>query len=85
MLTAFIVIREEKHIDPKYWVCLVRRDALKIARDVTDYWIDHYQPEPEYVDTKLYADQIFNYNCDGAFHVSVESLEIREAGETEPD
>jgi len=41
MKDGFIVVRKEKHLDDKYWVCEDKIDALRIASDVTDYWMDN--------------------------------------------
>jgi len=36
MKDAWIVVREEKHLDDKFWICLHREDALRIAKEVTE-------------------------------------------------
>jgi hypothetical protein len=78
MINAWIVIREENCIDAKYWVCLNKDDALKIAKDVTEYWKD----ESDEVDTELYEDMIYNYSAEDSFSVIVQPQQIREPGET---
>jgi hypothetical protein len=85
MLNGFIVVREESHIEPKYWVCLTLEDAMEIARAVTDYWINQYSPYSPYttfIDTKCYENQLFNYNAEELFRVFVQPQQIREPGET---
>lgn len=79
MIEAWIVSREEKHIDDRFWVCLTKADALKIAADVTAYWKNAY--EPEEVDETLYEDQVFHFDADDAFRVVVQPQQIREPGE----
>jgi hypothetical protein len=78
MINAWIVVRDENHIDAKYWVCLNKDDALKIAKDVTEYWKD----ESDEVDTELYEDMIYNYSAEDSFSVIVQPQQIREPGET---
>ncbi len=79
MKNAWIVIRYEKHIDDRFWVCLQKDDALKIAADVTAYWKTKY--EPEEVDETLYEDQIFHFDAEDMFRVVVQPQEVRETGE----
>ena len=43
MNQAYLIVREERHIDPKYWVCTTLEDAMTIARDVTAWWIGTYR------------------------------------------
>lgn len=84
MINAFIVLREEKHVDIKTWVCLAREDALKIARDVTDYWVEKYGvdlADKDGYDTTLYGDQLFHFQAE-EFYVWVIPQDIREPGET---
>jgi hypothetical protein len=83
MIDGWIVVREEKHIDMKFWVCLNKDDALKIANDVTNYWKEKYDPNPEDVDTELYESLIFNFNADDMFWVYVQPQKINEIGEAE--
>jgi hypothetical protein len=47
MIEAYLVVREEKHIDDKHWVCLSREDALRIARDVVAHWSKRYNGHGE--------------------------------------
>ena len=67
---AYIVIRKEKHIADKFWVCEEKADALKIAGDVADYWMNEYQPEE--TDRTNYGDLLFHCHAEDAFRVSVE-------------
>jgi hypothetical protein len=85
MLTAWIVVREEKHVDPKFWVCLEKEDALKIANDVHNYWQEEYgftYDDCEEIETE---DGIFLRWYDDSFSVYVEEIKVREPGEIEPD
>ena len=79
MQQAWIVVREERHIDPRFWVCLERDDALRIASDVTAYWMQQY--EPEEVNRQMYENQIFHCQAEDAFRVYVEPQNILSAGE----
>lgn len=79
MQQAWIVVREEKHIDTKFWVCLERDDALRIAEAVTDYWVKRYKPSTVYV--ALYDNQIFHCQDEENFRVYVVPQNILSAGE----
>ena len=85
MISAWIVVREEKHIDDKYWICLDRDDALLIARNVIDYWKEEYDvnDEDDEVDRECYGAQVLHYDVEDAFRVFVEPVVIRSNGETE--
>lgn len=85
MLTGWLVIREEKHVDPRYWVCIDKEDALKIASGVAHYWWTKYGPDPDEVDTNLYADQIFNIDVEECYRIQVFPQRIRELGETDQE
>lgn len=87
MKTAWIVVREEKHIDPKFWVCTEQADALKIATDVTNYWRQEYAAainEGYECSEELHELQVFNFDVEDLFRVYVEPVDFREAGETAP-
>ena len=71
MLEAWIVVRKEHHIDDKYWICMVREDAIEIAKEVSAYWVKEYEPEPVDIYTELLVDQIFCTDVDEAFTVDV--------------
>ena len=81
MIDAWIVTREEKHVDDCYWVCLQKDDALKIAADVTNYWRAQYEPEADSIDETLYEDQLFHFDAEDCFRVTVQPQAIREPGE----
>jgi hypothetical protein len=81
MIEAWIVVREEKHVDDKFWVCIDREDTLKIAKDVTEYWKTQYDPQLDEIDETCYGNTIFNYNAEGMFWVYVRPQQIRERGE----
>jgi hypothetical protein len=82
MISAWIVVREERHLDDKFWVCLELDDAIKIANDVTSYWIEKYQPDADLIDDALYENQKFHYDAEDMFRVMVMPQTIRESGET---
>ncbi len=82
MINAWIVIREEKHSDDKFWVCLNREDALTIARDVRDYWKEFYKPRPDEIDEELYGNGLFHFSAKDLFRIYVEPQNIREEGES---
>jgi hypothetical protein len=84
MKQGWIVVREEKHVDPKFWVCTDKADALAIAADVTAYWREKNQPDPENVDEELYEDMAFHYDAEDCFRVYVQPQDIRDPGETAP-
>ena len=79
MISAWIVVRQEKHIDDRFWVCLSSDDALRIATDVTAYWKSHYLINE--ADETLYEDQIYHFDAEDSFHVYVQPQKIREVGE----
>lgn len=81
MINAWIVVREERHVEDKYWVCLVQEDAIAIATDVTKYWLK--ECEPEHVDTTCYGNRIFSCSVEDAFSVYVMPQDIRDRGETD--
>ncbi len=85
MIDGFIVVREERHIDDKHWVCHELDDALKIANDVCDYWKNQYEvgSGDGCVDETLYEGLLFHFSAEEAFRVHVEPVEIRAAGENE--
>lgn len=84
MIPAWLVVRKERHVDDRFWVCLSREDALIIARDVAAYWRAYYEPSPEDLDTNLYETLIFNENadCSDRYWVYAMPIMAREAGET---
>jgi len=92
MISAWIVVREEKHVDDRFWVCLNKDDALQIARDVTAYCMGLYSEDERMkldVDEELYGDSeaerlVFNCTVDDGFSVYVQPQQIREPGEVAP-
>jgi len=82
MIEAWIVVREEKHIADKFWVCLNKKDAIAIANDVTAYWKEQHPPRHGSVDRTCYDDQIFHYDQEEGFRVYVVPVTIRGNGET---
>lgn len=83
MINAYIIVREQKNIDNKYIVCLEKDDALKIANEMTDYWLAYYfkNIELDDVDFELYGDSIYSVSYEELFSVDVMPQEIKEAGE----
>ena len=80
MIPGWIVIREEPHVEDRFWICLKKEDALAIADDVIQYW--EGQSEPEGVDVTLYrADQVLRFHAYGRFCVTVLAQSVREAEE----
>jgi len=84
VISGWIVVREEKHIDDRFWVCQFREDAPRIAADVARYWraeygIDYHRKSD--VDETCYGDQIFHYGVEDCFRVYVQPQPILEAGE----
>ena len=84
MIDAWLVVREEKHVDMKFWVCLNRDDAIKIAQDVTIYWVEKYRNLNPEVDAVCLDDRIYSFNAEDCFHVYVDPVKIREEGEHDP-
>ena len=83
MIDAWLVVREEKHIDDRHWVCLDKEDALIIAGDVTDYWIDQYKDSNGEVDDVPCEGQIFRHDQEDSFYVYVIPTTIRGKGENQ--
>ena len=84
MKGGFIVVRKEKHIDDKYWVCETIHDALRIAQDVTGYWKNEYGCDKDQdvdVDETLYENLLFHYSAEDMFSIIVQPQHIREKGE----
>jgi hypothetical protein len=85
MKAAFIVVREERHIDPKYWVCIDKDDAINIASAVGEYWSRKYCPDEVDIDRTLYEDLIFNVYVEDAYRIFVKPITIRDTGESGQD
>ncbi len=86
MTNAWIVVREEKHVDDRYWVCLDQEDALAIARDVTKYWLRHYDiHDSDGTDEICYGDMIFHHGEEELFDVFVEPVQVRSPGERQQE
>lgn len=79
MTDAWLVVREEKHLDPKFWVCLDRGDALRIAGDVTEYWKEQYRSGE--ADETCYGEQVYHFHAEDRFSVRVEPVMVRDPGE----
>lgn len=84
MIEAWLVVRKEKHVDDKYWVCFEREDALAIAKDVAAYWKKNYKLEDGDVNTKLFSNLVFQEaGYEGELYtVTVEPILLRQKGET---
>ena len=83
MREAWIVVRSEKHLDDKYWVCSTKDDALCIAHDVTAYWRSQYSRPDCDVDEELHRNLVYHYDMEDCFRVHVEPVSIHEPGEIE--
>ena len=68
MINAWIVVRSQKDIGNRHWVCLKKEDA---RRDVADYWISQYEVNDEDLWTELYCEHIFMCCEEGLFTVKV--------------
>ena len=86
---GWIVAREEKHVDAKFWVCTDRADALKIAEDVSKYWIENYGLDESELDREIFEGdesapaRIWQCVGEDAFYVYVQAQQIRARGDTE--
>ena len=74
IIQGYILIREERHIDPKFWVSESLEQLLEIANEVRDYWIKEY--EPEEIDDQLYGDNLYFCSADDAFTIYIQPQEI---------
>lgn len=81
MKNAFIVVRDETRIDRRYWVCISKDDAFRIALDVVEYWKGKYPwwNEEFYSDTN--EERLFEFLVPDAFSVTVHPITINEPGE----
>jgi hypothetical protein len=78
MIDAWVVIRQERHQEDRYWVCLQKADALKIATELVVYWREKYLPEQEVIDEELYGDQVFHFSAEDCFRVVAKPIFVRE-------
>ncbi len=87
MIDAWIVVRKERHIDDKYWVCHNEEDALMIAMEVTGYWIKEKSLEEEELDRQVCSSGLIFSVMDeeGEFSVTVNPQTIRCEGETKKE
>lgn len=69
IINGFIVVRKESHIDDKYWVFDNAEEALKVAEDVSNYWLKEYGDGE--IDRTLYEGMLFNLDMDDSFSVTV--------------
>jgi hypothetical protein len=76
---AWIVVRSEKHLDDKFWICVDRADALAIAEDVIAYWRQQYTHGA--IDETCYENQIRHVDAEDGFRVYVVPVNVREPGE----
>lgn len=82
MINAYIVVRKQKNVDNKYIVCLNKEDALKIALEISNYWIEFYRDlEKDDIDYNCYGRSIYNCYTAELFSVDVMPQEIKESGE----
>lgn len=85
MIDSWIVVRSERHVDDRYWVCLALKDALLIAKTVTAYWVEANGMKDQDIDQELYEDQIYRFDVDDGFRVLVYPQKIRQVGESNLD
>lgn len=84
MKAVYLIVRKEKHIDDKYWLCKVKKDALTIAEEVADFWLSHYTEENNEIVTEPVSDQIFyRGTANEGFEVFVKPINLRESGQTD--
>lgn len=81
MTPAYIVIREQRSIDTRYWICIELSDAIKIAEGVSAYWLAEYEPDDDDIDRENYGNLLYHCDVEDSFRVSVEPIDIRAAGE----
>lgn len=87
-IPGWIVVREERHIDDKFWVCLTREDAVRVAAAVAQEWRDQcgVVPGAPGLDETCYGDQVFHCDVEDCFRVYAQPQSILEAGEAhEPE
>jgi hypothetical protein len=82
MIKSWLVVRKEKHVDDKYWVCLQKDDALAIAGDVSAYWQKQYPLRAS--DTECFGNMTFRCAREECFDVTVFPINVRESGEIQP-
>ena len=81
MRDGYIVVREEKHLEPKFWVCECLSDAQIIFVDVSTYWIGEYSGQV--LDFEACGDTVLQAQTeDEGFNVYVAKQAIRAKGET---
>ena len=84
MIDAWRVVREDKHVDPEYVICLEREDALALAHAKADWYTEDGSLQMDDTDFKCYGEEIYAARdevCD--VKISVMPMKIREKGETE--
>lgn len=87
MIKAFILVLEDKRIDPSHWVFLDKNDAIAVAKILLDaYTEDMDEEEIEELDKECYGENVFS--CDAKmsfFTIYVRPIDIMEKGEREID
>lgn len=82
MTEAWIIVRKERHIDDKYWVCLSKDDAINLALEITTYWQKQYELSSDDINNTLYEGLVFSAIAEDAFRVFVQPQKILLAGES---
>lgn len=82
MIAGYVVVRYEMDSSDRIWVCLDLNDALTIARDVSNYWIETYGVSPNEANYRCEGDVLFNCDMNKYFRVFVYPMTIREKGES---
>jgi hypothetical protein len=81
MREGYIVVREEKHIDDRFWVCEAREDALALAEALVNHWAAEYDDEA--LHDEYFLDAVFSRGVEDRFCVYVIPQAIFEPGERE--
>lgn len=86
MIKAYILVREDRHVDAVHWVFLDKDDALKAAQTLMEDWIESYdmdEGEINELDKECYGETIFSCNAEDRFTIYVQNVDIMEKGENE--
>ena len=83
--SAWIVVSNERHGDPMFYVCELREDAVAIAVKITADWCAHYgisAYDPDECDVTVRGDRVFSARAEDRFHVYVEPVGVFRTGES---
>ena len=82
MIEAYVITRQEKHVDDRIIVCLNKEDAFKIGEEMAAYWKDKYELPDDMIEYHRGEDSLGVVSWDDYYRVFVDPTMIREAGET---